>query len=103
MKRVSTALALIALFAGGVAAAQTPPPSSQQPSPSSMAPTTEDPGTTTTAPSSSSQAAPDSGATTDQKAQMKGCITQQRANDPQLSERDAKKVCKAAVKGSPQS
>jgi Spy/CpxP family protein refolding chaperone len=99
MNRTSATLALIALLAGGVAVAQTPPASSQQPPSSTMPPTSEDQGTTT-APSPS-QSAPNS--TTDKKAQLKDCITAQRTNDPQLSERDAKKLCKAAVSGSPQS
>ena len=95
MNRVSAALALTALLAGGVAAAQTTSPPPQQP-PST---TTEEPSNTTASP----QSAPNPGVTTDKKAQMKDCITQQRSSDPQLSERDAKKLCKAAVNGSPQS
>ena len=99
MKGLSATLAVFALLGSGAVMAQTSPPP-QEPSspPSTMGPSTDDPGTTT-APSSS-QSAPSSA--TDEKAQMKDCMTQQRANNPQLSKSDAKKVCKTAVEGAPQ-
>jgi hypothetical protein len=100
MRGLSATLAVIALLGSGAVMAQTAPPP-QEPSspPSTMGPSTDDPGTAT-APSSSHSAP---GSTSDKKAQMKDCMTQQRANNPQLSKSDAKKVCKAAVEGAPQS
>ena len=91
MKRLSATLAVIGLLGGGAVMAQTPPPPPEEPAPSTMAPSTPDPGTT----SSSDKK--------EQKEQMKDCINQQRANDPQLSKHDAKKVCKTAVEGAPPS
>jgi hypothetical protein len=88
MKRLT--LALIALLGSGVAMAQHAPPPPDQPS-------TMGPSTTTAPPPSYSQSQSSASATSDKKSQMKSCIAQQRANNSQLSEHDAKKICKAAT------
>lgn len=99
MKRISATLAMIALLGSGAVVAQTPPPPPEQPGQSTMAPSTRESGATTGP--SYSQAAPSS--TSDRKAQMKSCISQQRASNPQLSEHEAKKACKASLSGASQS
>ena len=93
MKRTSLTLALIALLGSGVAMAQHAPPPPDQPS-------TMGPSTTTAPPPSYSQSQSSASSTSDKsdkKSQMKSCIAQQRANNSQLSEHDAKKICKAAT------
>ena len=84
MNRLSGALALIALAAGSVALAQTPPSSSY---PSSTAPRT-----------STSQQTPGSDEKAAKKAQLKDCMTQQEANKTSgMSKQQMKKYCENQV------
>jgi len=102
MNRLSATAAVLVLCASGLAAAQQAPPPEQDPGANATppAPSTmpQDPAPSAASPSQSDPSA----GVTDKKAQLKDCITQQRTNDPQMSEAAAKKVCKAAVNGAPQ-
>jgi hypothetical protein len=95
MNRAAGGFALIALLMGGIVSAQTPAQST--PSPSTM-PSTQDPSSTGP---STSQPAPNAGARSETKMQLKDCIALQRANNPQLSQQDALKACKDAASSSP--
>ena len=91
MKPMSATLAVIALLGSGAVMAQHAPPPDQ--------PSTMGPSTTTASPgySQSQSSASSTSDKSDKKSQMKSCIAQQRANNSQLSEHDAKKICKAAT------
>jgi len=87
---MSATLAVIALLGSGAVMAQhAPPPPEQSPT------TTASPGY-----SQSQSSASSTSATSDKKSEMKSCIAQERAKNPQLSEHDAKKACKASMSSS---
>lgn len=97
MNRVPLTLTLIGLLAGGAAVAQTSQSQtspSSQPSQSSQYPS--GPASSSDSSQSSSQSDQSSGSNSEGKA-MKDCVAQQRANNPQISKRDAKKTCKAQM------
>ena len=83
MNRLSATFALVALLAGGVVGAQTPAspdttPSASQPKPSAT---------------QNSQSG--------KEAQMKQCLANERANNPQISEQAATEACKEQLNRSP--
>jgi hypothetical protein len=94
MKRLAASFAVLALTAAGVVAAQTssstPPPSSNYPSNSSSSQSSSSP--------SSSYSSSASGKSHEQM--MKDCMTQEQANNPNMSKSDMKKACKAQMHSS---
>lgn len=93
MNRTSAALALIALAAAGVAAAQTSPGQSLPPT---QYPSATNPPSSTSQSDSASQNAKDA-----RKAQIKDCMAQQQANNTGMSKREMKKYCKNQVDNTP--
>jgi hypothetical protein len=93
MKRSAGFFLAAALMAAGVVAAQTTSPAT----PSSDRPTYSTP-----APSSSSAPASSAYGTESKEhsQQMKDCMTQQHANNPNLSKSDIKKYCMSHVESS---
>jgi hypothetical protein len=105
VNRVSTAFAVAALIASGVAAAQgmqsqqTAPPAGSTPPaeyPSSSSPSSS-------SSSSSSMTSRDTSSSSDRAAmrqQMKDCMAQQKASNPGMSRHDMKKYCKGQISDS---
>ncbi|MBV8307243.1 MAG: hypothetical protein JO274_07170 [Gammaproteobacteria bacterium] len=98
MKRPAGLYAVLALTAAGIVAAQTTspptPPSDRSTYPSSTSPSTS---------SSSSGSYNSSTSTTTSKShdqQMKDCMAQEHANNPNMSKSDMKKACKSQMQSS---
>jgi cytoskeletal protein RodZ len=89
--------ALLALAPMAMVYAQTEPP------PSSTSPSTTNPSSTSPSSSSSSssteQQSSSQSTRTASKESMKECIAKQKADNSQISTADAKKACKAQMKG----
>ena len=83
MRRISTLFALSALAAASICFAQTPPQSEPPASTPSTAPAPSDPGTSSD--TQSTQA--------NKQALMKDCMTQVRAANPGVPEKDIKNFC----------
>jgi hypothetical protein len=91
VKRLTEALALIALAAGSVAVAQQSP--SQTATPPSASPSTQYP---------SAQQSPgkeDSDTKAAKKEQIKNCMAQQQANNTGMSKHEMKKYCENQASG----
>jgi hypothetical protein len=97
MSRLAGTFALIGLLASGVVAAQ-----SMQTSPASQYPSSTAPATSATQPQESGSTNSASTGKADKKAQLKDCVAQQRANNPQMSKHDATKTCKSQMNSSSQ-
>ena len=96
MKHLSATLALAALAACGLAAAQTPPQS--QSTPHSSYPSSTPPPSSTSGSESSSSSSSTS-AKESRKQEMKDCMAQQEANNSGMSKSAMKKYCKDQVHG----
>ena len=97
--------ALLSVAPVAMVFAQTEPPSGyerQTPPPSSTSPSTTNP--SSTSPSSSSSSSSDQQSSsqsthTASKEQMKECIAKQKSDNSGMSTADARKACKAQMKG----
>jgi len=102
VKRIATALSLLALGVAGMAAAQTSP--SQTAPPAGTTPPSQYP--SATSPSSTEAPSTNSSGTSSKtmaRQQIKDCIAQQRANNSTMSKHELKKYCKEQLSGgSPQ-
>ena len=100
MTRLPLVFAAVSLMGSGLLLAQTNPQSQSSPPPSSSYPSSSTP----SGPSSSSSQGAYSGTTPSRddsmstSAQLKSCISQARAQNPNLSEHAAKQTCKAQMK-----
>ena len=99
MTRLPLVFAAVSLMGSGLLLAQTNPQSQSSPPPTSSYPSS-----TPSSPSSSSSQGAYSSTTPSRddsmsnSAQLKSCISQARAQNPNLSEHAAKQTCKAQMK-----
>ena len=96
--------ALLSVAPVAMVFAQTEPPSGyerQTPPPSSTSPSTTNPSSTSPSSSSSSsdQQSSSQSTHTASKEQMKECIAKQKSDNSGISTADARKACKAQMKG----